>query len=70
MKKLALNIDALKVQTFETVAGDGDFKGTVQAADAAELLMSTRYTRCGSECGNCTYTNCYPDQRTEADCIC
>jgi hypothetical protein len=69
MKKLALNIDALKVQTFEMVAGEGDSDGTVLAADAAGL-MGTRVTRCGSECGNCTYTNCHPEQRTEIDCVC
>jgi hypothetical protein len=67
MKKLALNIDALKVQTFEVVAGDGDSEGTVLAA---ELLLGTRPTRCYSECNACTYTNCRTDERTELDCFC
>ena len=63
MKKLGLNPDELKVQTFET-ASDSAERGTV-------FGLGTRVTWCGSECNNCTYTNCHPDQMTHAaDCIC
>ena len=54
MNKLTLNLDALKVQTFET-APEIVRRGTVVgAADA--LLMGTRVTRCYSECTACTNT--------------
>jgi hypothetical protein len=69
MKKLALNVDALKVQTFHTLSEEGSSGGTVLGAEGVHLL-GTRVTRCYSECNACTYTNCNPEQRTEIDCIC
>jgi hypothetical protein len=64
MRKLGLNLNQLKVQTFETLQG-GTQGGPLGA------LMGTRRTQCGSECGNCTYTMCHPDQMTHAaDCFC
>lgn len=62
MKKLALNLDKLEVQTFETVS-QIDERGTV-------FGHGTRATRCYSECNACTYTNCQTDERTEIDCMC
>ncbi len=62
MKKLALNIDSLKVQTFETANG--------QAGPANAILLGTRVTHCYSECNACSYTGCNPEQRTEIDCLC
>lgn len=61
MKKLLLNIDSLKVQTFETANPHGP---------AHAILLGTRVTRCYSECNACTYTDCHPEQRTEIDCLC
>lgn len=59
MKKLSLDVDTLKVQSFEPIPG------------AAEMIFrGTRVTRCYSECNACTYTDCHPEQRTEIDCIC
>lgn len=64
MRRLGLNLNELTVQTFETSPDDA------QAGPLA-ALRGTRVTFCGSECGNCTYTNCHPDQMTHAaDCIC
>ena len=62
MKKLALKVEELEVQTFDTTLADGE-RGTVEA-------MGTRATRCYSECNACTFTNCMTDERTEIDCAC
>lgn len=59
MRKLNLNVDTLRVQSFEP-----------ESTTVESFLRGTRPTRCGSECNNCTYTNCHPEQRTEIDCIC
>lgn len=61
MKKLALNIDELKIQTFET-AQDGSARGTVLAE------AGTRVTRCYIECTVATETNC--NTREQIDCYC
>ncbi|HEX9940126.1 MAG TPA: hypothetical protein VGB15_23520 [Longimicrobium sp.] len=60
MKKLALNVDELKIQTFETAKGESA-RGTVLAA-------GTRVTRCYIECTVSTETNC--NSREQIDCFC
>ena len=67
MRKLALNIDKLEVETFRTVP-EARPHGTVVGADAA--AAGTRATRCYAECGVCTYTQCNSNERTEIDCFC
>jgi hypothetical protein len=68
MKKLALNVDGLEVQSFRTVPEAKPY-GTVVGAEHA-AARGTRYTRCYAECGVCTYTNCNSNERTEVDCVC
>lgn len=68
MKKLELNVDALEVQSFRTVAVEKP-GGTVHAADAG-AVRGTRPTRCYGECTVCTYTACNSNERTEIDCFC
>jgi len=65
MKKLALNLDSLQVQTFAVTEKDEDGRGTVIGL----AWGSTRATRCGSECTVCTdLTNC--NTREFVDCFC
>ncbi|HEX6750199.1 MAG TPA: hypothetical protein VF092_23095 [Longimicrobium sp.] len=69
MAKLRIDVDALKVETFQTVPDAGP-RGTVVGAADAPLNRGTRFTRCYAECGVCTYSNCNSTERTEIDCFC
>lgn len=57
MKKLALDVDALTIQTFVPIPED---------ADVAQPL-GTRVTRCYSECNACGPTQQFTN---EIDCAC
>jgi len=52
MKKLSMNLDALAVETFETVAAQLDERGTVrgQEADAAAWARTLMRTECHTNC--------------------
>ncbi|WP_420130184.1 hypothetical protein [Longimicrobium sp.] len=45
MKKIRLNVDALRVESFRTEAGNGDPAGTVRAHESG--------SDCGSDVSNC-----------------
>jgi hypothetical protein len=65
MKKLALNVESLNVQSFAVTEKDEDARGTVIGL----AFGSTRYTRCGAECTVGTdLTNC--NTREFIDCYC
>jgi len=48
MKKLAMNLDALAVETFETVKPELEARGTVQGQGAAPSYID--FTRCHTNC--------------------
>lgn len=68
MKKLELKVEALEVQSFQTLPVEKP-GGTVHGADAG-VVLGTRVTRCYGECTVCTYTQCNSNERTEIDCVC
>lgn len=64
MRKLALDLDALQVEAFET-AGNPDERGTVRAQQ--QSAVQTQCMSC-TQCLTCyRYTNCYPSCYT---CFC
>lgn len=69
MKKFGLKLEALKVESFQTLP-ETTLRGTVHAAEEVVDLRGTRYTRCYVECTVCSMSNCFSNERTEVDCIC
>ncbi|HEX6037858.1 hypothetical protein [Longimicrobium sp.] len=55
MKKIALNVESLAIESFETGSGMGQARGTVAANQ--QTLNANCYTRVGS----CYRTACCPD---------
>jgi hypothetical protein len=58
MKKLTLNVDHLRVESFEPVAGRAEKRGTVRGMDQEYTAEETcRYT-CDASCRTCYDPSC------------